>query len=337
MLKGTALFISSVLTAFVLVALAPWAEAGTVLKVSSCLVKNHDQVETYFEAFHKPFNRLAKGEAKLNYIGGPEVTPRKKQASALKRGLIDLIFCPAAYYSGIVNEARLLALSNQSTKQLRANGGYDILQRGWAKNLNAKILGWCCYGVDFHIYTTFKPKESRTTGLDLSGVKMRSTGLYNQLFKAMRAIPVNISATELYTALQRGVVKGFAWPEGALAKMGVQKYIKYRVYPGFYRSSSMAVINLDKFNSLSKQVQEMLVKVGMDFEERSQTILRKKADLDNEKLFKAGMKKLELKGRVGKAYIQTIYGAKWKDNEKRKYVVPFEKLKAKMFVPGGAL
>ncbi|MFQ5542542.1 MAG: TRAP transporter substrate-binding protein DctP, partial [Candidatus Binatia bacterium] len=325
-----------VLTAFVLMALTPQAEAGSVIKVSSCLVKNHDQVETYFEAFHKPFNQLAKGEAKLNYIGGPEVTPRKKQATALKRGLIDMIFCPAGYYSGIVNAARLLGLSNQSTIQLRANGGYELLQQSWAKNLNSKILAWCCYGVDFHIYTTYKPKESKTTGLDLTGVKMRSTGLYNQFFKAMHAIPVNISATELYTALQRGVVKGFAWPEGALAKMGVQKYIKYRVYPGFYRSTSMATINLDKWKSLPKPVQEKLVKVGMDFEKKSQTILRKKADIDNEKLFKAGMKKLELKGAVRKAYVDTVYGAKWKDNEKRKYIVPFETLKAKMFVPGGA-
>jgi len=336
MLKGIALFVSAVLTAFVLVALAPQAEAGTVLKISSCLPKNHDQTETYLETFHKQFNQLAKGKAKLNYIGGPEGTPRKKQGAALKRGLVDLIFCPMGYFEGSVNEARLLSLSNLSPKQLRANGAYEMLQQAWAKNLNAKILGWCCYGVDFHIYTTFKPKESRTTGLDLSGVKMRSTSLYNPFFKAMGAIPINMSATEIYTGLQRGVVKGFAWPEGAVVKLGFHKLIKYRVYPGFYRSSSMAIVNLDKFNSLPKQIQELLVKVGIDFEKTSQSVLRKKADIDNEKLFKAGMKKFELKGEVRKSYLETVYGSKWRDNEKRKYVVPFEKLKAKMYVRGGA-
>lgn len=332
MFKETALYVLAVVTALGVLALAPQAEAGTVLKISSCLPRNHDQTETYLKTYHKPFNQLAKGEAKLNFIGGPEVTPAKKQASALKRGLVDLIFCPSGYYEGIVNEAGLLSLSNLSTKQLRANGVIKLLQPVWAKKLNAKILAWCCYGVNFYIHTTFKPKESRATGLDLSGVKMRSTGLYNALFKAMGAIPVRMSATEIYTGLQRGVVKGFATVEGSLAKWGVQKLIKYRVYPGFFRSSSLVIVNLDKFNSLPKQVQEKLVKVGRDFEEKSQTVLRKKADIDNEKMFNAGMKKYELKGEVRKAYLSTVYGAKWKEKERRKYLVPFEKLKAMIYV-----
>ena len=147
-------------------------------------------------------------------------------------------------------------------------------------------------------------------------------------------------AVEVLIVLSRGssypALKGFAWPEGAVVKLGFHKLIKYRVYPGFYRSSSMAIVNLDKFNSLPKQIQELLVKVGIDFEKRSQSVLRKKADIDNEKLFKAGMKKYELKGEVRKSYLETVYGSKWRDNEKRKYVVPFEKLKAKMYVRGGA-
>ena len=336
MLKGIALFVSAVLTAFVLMALTPQAEAGSVLKISSCLPKTHDQVETYLEAFHKPFNVMAKGEAKLNYLGGPEVTPRKKQAAALKRGLVDMIFCPMGYFEGMVPEAGLTSVTNLSTKKLRERGAIDMLQTVWDKSLNAKILGWCCYGVDFHIYTTFKPKESDKTGLDLTGVKMRSTATYNPFFKAMGAIPINMSATEIYTGLSRGVVKGFAWPEGALAKMGVQKFIKYRVYPGFFRSGSMVLINMDKFNSLPKSVQERLVKAGLAFEGDSEGILRRKADIDNEKLFKGGMKKYELKGETRKAYLKTIYETGWDVRKDRKYQVPFEKLKEMLYVAPGA-
>ena len=201
----------------------------------------------------------------------------------------------------------------------------------WAKKFNGMILGWCCYGVDFHIYTTFKPKESTKTGLDLKGYKMRSTPTYRPFLTAMGAIPVTMAAAEMYTGLQRGVVKGLAWPEGALAKYGVQKFLKYRVYPGFYRSGSMVVINLDKFKSLSKSVQDKLVQTGLAFEQGSEPILRKKADTDNEKLWASGLQKLHLKGEARKAYLHTIYELSWQVRKDKPYTVPFAKLKEKMY------
>ena len=81
---------------FALFVLAAAAQAAVTLKVSTCLAKTHDQVETYFQAFHDKFNEVAKGEAKLHYVGGPEVSPRQKQGPALRRGLVDMIFCPWA-------------------------------------------------------------------------------------------------------------------------------------------------------------------------------------------------------------------------------------------------
>ena len=62
-----------------------------------------------------------------------------------------------------------------------------------------------------------KPKLSKTTGLDLTGKKMRTTPLYTPFFKAMGATTKNISPAEVYTALERGVVDGLAWPEGGVA------------------------------------------------------------------------------------------------------------------------
>ena len=316
---------------FALFVLAAAAQAAVTLRLSTCLAKTHDQVETYFQAFFEPFNKMAEGEAKIHYVGGPEVTPRKKQGPALRRGLVDMIFCPMGYFEGMVAEAGLTSVTNLSTKELRDNGAIDQLQPVWKDKFNGKILGWCCYGVDFHIYTTFKPTESTKTGLDLKGYKMRSTATYNPFFKAMGAIPINMAAAEMYTGLQRGVVQGLAWPEGALAKYGVQKFLKYRVYPGFYRSGSMVLVNLDKWNTLSKSVQDMLTKAGLAFEQGSEPILRKKADADNEKLWASGLQKIELKGEVRDAYLRTVYELAWEVRSKKKYTVPFAKLKEKMY------
>ncbi len=68
---------------------------------------------------------------------------------------------------------------------------------------------------------------------------MRTTPLYTPFFKAMGATTKNISPAEVYTALERGVVDGLAWPEGGVAFRGWQKYIKFKVGPAFFRSTTI--------------------------------------------------------------------------------------------------
>ena len=306
-------------------------QAETVLKVSSCLVRNHDQVEAYFATFHEPINKKNAG-LKLNYIGGPEVTPWQKQGAALKRGLVDIINCPSAYYQGLVPEARMAGVNTVPPSELRKNGGYDMMQEAWTKGLDAKILGWGHWEAStFFVYTKFEPKQSKETGLDLTGIKMRSTALYNPFLKAMGATPVTMAPGDVYGGLERGVVDGLAWPEGSVAVYGWERFLKYRIAPNYYHSTTMTVINLDSFKKLSKEHQMLLLKQGEIYEKDSNPILAKKSEIDNEKLVKAGVKTIGLQGDVRKAYLRTIYESKWEENDKQKYNVDYKVLKAKMY------
>ena len=117
-------------TALFAVAIEAMPVQAATLKVSACFPRNHDYVEAFFDAFMDPLKANKVG-LKMHYLGGPEVTPRKKQAPALKRGLIDVIFCPAAYYGGLFSEARLPGLQNKSLKEMRSNGAYDMMQTAW--------------------------------------------------------------------------------------------------------------------------------------------------------------------------------------------------------------
>ncbi len=317
-----------------LAVLAPsWSAVAqtTTLKITGCLPRNHDYIEAFHDAFITPLN--AKGtDLQLRYLGGTEVTPRGKQAPALKRGLIDIIHCPGAYYGGVLSEARLAGVQNRSLEEIRANGGWDMMQEAWGKGLNARILAWVHFkGQKFYIYTRFKPKLSEKTGLDLTGVKMRSTGLYNALFKAMGATTIVITPTDVYAALQRGVVQGLAWPWGSVAKLGWEGFLEYRVEPSFYGASMLMLINRDKYNSLSQSQKDLLNSQARIFEETSDDIIIRKGIIDDARIKKAGVKRLILKGKVRKAYLATIYGAKWADNDKRKYIVDYKKLKAKLY------
>jgi TRAP-type C4-dicarboxylate transport system substrate-binding protein len=336
MLKKTATLMISSAALLALSAEYVPAQAATTLKVSTCLSRNHDYIEAYFDTFFNPLN-AKKTDLKLRYLGGPEVTPRKKQASALKRGLIDMIVCPAAYYGGLLSTARMPGLQNQNLEKLKANGAYAMMQESWNKGLNAQILAWVHFkGQKFFIYTRFKPKMNAKTGIDLTGFKMRSTGLYRAFLKAMGATPVNISPGDVYAALERGVVSGLAWPWGSIGKYGWQKFLKYRIEPGFFGATMLTLVNKEKWDSLSQGQRDMLNKQARAYETLSDEIIIKKGHADDKKLKAAGVQIIKLEGALKKAYVDSIYKAKWAENDKLKYNIDYKKLKAKMYVEPGS-
>jgi len=324
-------FVVTGIAAAAALAFALPAQSAEVLKVSTALGTKHDQSTVFFDTFMK---KMKEDESlvKLKYIGGPEVTPNRKQGPAMKRGLIDIIMSPVTYYANVVPEARLHGIANISGATWRKNGAFDIMSKAWASKLNAVILGWGnYYGFNqFYMWFKEKPKFSKETGLDLKGLKMRTTPLYTPFLKAMGATTKNISPAEVYTALERGVVDGLAWPEGGVAFRGWQRFIKYRVEPGFFRSTTMATMNKDKFESLPKKAQSQLIKAGLFYEQKSGAILKKRADIDNKKIYDAGVQRLILPPEFAKAYIKTIVNANWNAAKKYKFTEDYGKLRSLM-------
>ena len=309
--------------------LAGAAAEAAKLNVTTSLNRNHDQVVAYFDLMHTPLNK-SKGPVQLHYKGGPEVIPNRKQGAALKRGVVDLMFGPSGYYAGLVPCARVVALSTQPQSVIRKNGAWKVMQDCWKEGLNARLLAHPFYNSgNFHVYLIDKPIMDKKTGLSLKGFKMRSTALYHPFMKAMGAVPINISPGDVYTSLERGVVKGLAWPEGGIFRYGWTKYIKYRIGPGFWRSSTTAVVNLDVYNKLTKKERDVLDAAGLKFEIESTPYMRKLADKDNAKVFGAGVKAIDLPGEYGKAFTKTVMGSTWASAEKKvpaKFFKPLKKL-----------
>jgi len=287
------------------------------LSVITSLVRTDKQTDTYFELFHKPVDKANNG-IKLVFKGGPEVIPNRKQGAALKRGAVDLVFGPSGYYSGLNPCARVVALAKTPQVTIRKNGAWDVLQGCWKKYMNARILAHPYEGVTrFHVYLIDKPRKNEKTGISLKGFTMRSTALYHPFMKAMGARPTNISPGDVYTSLQRGLVKGLAWPEGNIHRYGWYEYIKYRIGPGFWRSSSMAIVNLKKWNSLTKKERDALDAAGLKFEQESSAFYGKIRDVDTARMVKSGVKLVDLKGKQGEAFTNTVYNVTWAAAKKK--------------------
>jgi len=288
---------------------APLA-AEPILKASSALATGREQAQSYINYFLGGINANGKGIVQTRFIGGPEVTPPRKQAAALKRGTFDITMSPASYYIGMVPEGYAILVSGMGAKGLRASGGFDLLDQAHQKKANAKLLAWGESDGAFNTYLAKKP-DMVDGQVNLKGFKMRSTATYRPLFEFLGATPVGMKSSEIYTGLQRGVIQGFGSPSSGLVRIGVAGMVKYRIDPSYYRLNNLVIMNLDKWNTLPQKAKQVLNETAVSYEAESNKFYLSLAAEDESKMKASGMEIISLKGKAATDYVNAADAAVW--------------------------
>jgi len=117
------------------------------------------------------------------------------------------------------------------------------------------------------IISTKKPVRSLD---DISGMKIRCSGLAAKIVKKLGAVPVAMPQAATYEALQKGVVEGTASPVMVLETWKYWELVKYVVlnYSSSYTSSFYVVMNLKKWNSLPEDIQKVITEVSEEWIQR---------------------------------------------------------------------
>ena len=308
------------------------AAAQTEIKSVSSLQSTNTLVKSFLANYVKGINDGGKANVRIKYLGGQEIVPPRKAANALKRGQFDMLHSPTAYYIGTVPEGYALLASNQSPKVFRKNGAWEILQEVYKKKAGAYLLAWGESMTAYNTYLLFEPKLGKDGVPDLTGVKMRATGTYRPLFRALGASTINIKSSELFTALQRKTVDGFGWPDVALVQLGVHKIVKYRVTPSFYQTNTVITMNPDAWNKLSKKQRDAMTEAAIEYETTSVKWMENERLKEEKQVKAAGVKDIALKGAAADKYLAIAHGEIWKQLKERSEY--HDKLKPLMYVEG---
>jgi TRAP-type C4-dicarboxylate transport system substrate-binding protein len=303
---------------------APKGEVIT-LKAVTFLPKNHVTSQP-LKKFAELVNERAKGQLVINYAGGPEVIPTFEQPEALRTGVIDMMSSPANYLKGIVPEAYYYHLSAYTPIEERKVGVYEYWDGVLSKKLNARYLGNFAGGpnTQFSIFTNIKAKKPE----DLAGHKFRTAPIYVNFFKALGITPVMMPGGEIYEAMERKLVDGFAWPIYAgFTGMGLHEVTKYMIDHQFYTGDVLVTVNLDKWNKLPKPMQDLLKKAAADVEVWSQDYAAEVEAKEREKAKAGGMEFIKFSPADAKKYVQTAYDAEWKAMEKELGSETYRKLR----------
>ena len=177
-------------------------------------------------------------------------------------------------YANLLKLARGPIFSEVNEKAGRMTNLYT-LDRGW----------W--FG---NRYLTTKTKQVVHPD-DMKGLKIRTldTPVMRAPLKALGATPVPMNISEVYTALQMGVVEGEENPYNVIVGFKFYEVQKYLATTGFMTSALQIVCNYKWFQGLPPELREVLVKSAMDAGDYQSARQLESAAADREFLKQHGM------------------------------------------------
>jgi TRAP-type transport system periplasmic protein len=263
---------------------------------------------TFFQdAVEKAVNQKAPGQLKIQFVGGPEAVKSNDQVEALQRGMVDIVFTTNAYYLSVLPEVDALKLSDFTPAQERANGAWAYLNE-LHKAKGIIYLGRLGIQIPFRLYLK-KPIQSA----DLKGLNIRVSPMYLQAIKALGGNPVVIPPTEVYAALERNVVDGFCFPAVGIRDWGWEKQIKYQVDPVFYTGPNPLLMNINTWNKLPKNLQDIVSDAAKDAEIEAVAFYADLAKKENALLAKEGIQTISLPAAEQEKFLKIAYDEGWKD------------------------
>jgi TRAP-type C4-dicarboxylate transport system substrate-binding protein len=152
---------------------------------------------------------------------------------------------------------------------------------------------------------------------DLQGRKIRGTPSYTTVLNMLGASPVVLPASEVYSALEKGVVDGAAWPASGILAMRWYEVAKYMLRPTFGLSHYMFLMNLNAWNRLTPEERNILLAEGHKAEETWFKEYDRMVDEEQAALIQRGMQVTEM-GATQKEKLQAAWAqAQWDLAEKK--------------------
>jgi TRAP-type C4-dicarboxylate transport system substrate-binding protein len=184
---------------------------------------------------------MSSGSLKIEMFFSSSVVATTETFDAAINGILDCDMTGGAYQTGKNPAFQFVGdimggydTPWQQLSWLYYGDGYDAAQELYNAQ-NMQLIGWWIYGQES--LSSSKPIAGPA---DLKGWKFRSPpGLETEIFTELGATPIVMDFTEIFTALESGIIDG-ADASGLANNVGLGLYdiVKHATYPGFHSMPS---------------------------------------------------------------------------------------------------
>ena len=242
---------------------APTPEEPIELSYSNFFPPTHGN-SIAAENWIKEIEKRTSGRVKITYYPGGTLTPAPQCYDGVVKGISDIGMTCLAYTRGRFPfmEGVDLPLGYLSgTVATRVVN--DIYQKFEPAELSdTHTLYFHAHGPGLlHTKTPVRTLD------DIKGMKIRCTGLAAKIVEALGGVPVAMDQGETYEALQKGTVSGTFGPIEVLKGWKQAEVIEYTTDTSCigYTTSMWVGINLDKWDSLPEDIQQVFTAVSEEW------------------------------------------------------------------------
>ena len=225
-------------------------------------------VSTTSEEFARRVNERLDGRVRAIFFGSSQLGNDEILVQKLKLGTLDFAV-PSTIMSSLVDEFGLfempyLVRDRNHMRQIGKEIFWPILAPA-AEAKGYKVLGLWENGFR-HITNNTRPIY---TPEDLSGIKLRTPrGEWRfKLFRVFGANPMPMPLSEVFVALQTGVIDGQENPFAQLASLKFQEVQTYLSLTGHVYSPSYLLTGLDRWNRLPEDIRQMIEQIAREMQD----------------------------------------------------------------------
>ncbi len=196
-------------------------------------------------------------------IGGAEFP------SALKAGIIEMAHISPGYISGVMPfmglDGQPLLMTTLDQYVNVAEETWPIVEREWAAWNMAPLPG-SYFAQTFVSLGTTVPVDDLA---NLGGLKVRCWNeATSRVIETLGGVPVTMPITEVYLSMERGIAKGALTSHPGFYDYSLHEFVKYMYTIGLGPATGYIAYNIDAFEELPAEYQDILVEEGHKFGER---------------------------------------------------------------------
>ncbi len=278
------------------------------LKFSTPWPPKHPQHTMVIEPWAEKIKELTGGRVTVSLFPGQALGKTTDQYEMAAKGICDIALAIPAYTPGRFQLGSVFMLPFMVTTAEATSVAYwKTYEKYFVDEFNDVKVLWHYVHAPGQIFTRKKPFKTLS---DLKGMKIRATSPHIQeSLKILGASPVAIPVTEVYNALDRGVVDGTAMPFEGLWVFKQQEVVDYGTICDLYTMNFTVVMNTKRWNALPADVKKI-------FEENIGLVMSRKAGIVYDKT-EAALKKKVLESGVKMNDLPQADLAKWKAEGKK--------------------
>jgi TRAP-type mannitol/chloroaromatic compound transport system substrate-binding protein len=222
-----------------------------------------------FEDWTKRLKEASGGRVDVEPLAVGTIVGYGETLDALSSGVLDAHHSGGPYFSGKEPALALIGDLNggfESPYQMQMwfeYGGGLELAREIYRRFNVYYVGPVWWGLE-----SVPAKRPLRSLADFKGVKMRvPEGLGAEIWRRAGVGVVTLPGSEVYTALERGVIEATDWGTlGMNHDLGYHRIAKYPLHPGFHSMPAAEVaVNMTRWNALSPDLKVLLEMSVRDF------------------------------------------------------------------------